>query len=99
MRRCAAVTVLPPPPLGISVAYNAVLSSRGMTNWMMYNSFVVAAVLGLDHPSARDYLLTYQTTAEQLKQSLAVIQVMVRQVLRILELPFDVMHHPQALAA
>ena len=34
--------------LGISVAYNAVLSSRGMTNWMMYNSFVVAAVnLGL----------------------------------------------------
>ncbi len=62
-------------------------------------SFVVAAVMGLEHPSARDYLLTYQTTAEQLKRSLAVIQVMVRQVLRLLELPFDVMHQPEALAA
>ena len=30
--------------LGISVAYNAVLSSRGMTHWLMYNSFVVAMV-------------------------------------------------------
>jgi putative MATE family efflux protein len=30
--------------LGISVAYNAVLSSRGMTHWLMYNSFVVAGV-------------------------------------------------------
>ncbi len=30
--------------LGISVAYNAVLSSRGMTHWLMYNSLVVATV-------------------------------------------------------
>jgi len=30
--------------LGILVAYNAVLSSRGMTHWMMYNSFTVATV-------------------------------------------------------
>lgn len=62
-------------------------------------SFVVAALMGLEHPSARDYLLLYRTSTEQLKRSLAVIQVMVRQVLRILELPFDVMHHPSALAA
>jgi hypothetical protein len=62
-------------------------------------SFVVATLLGLEHPSARDYLLLYRTSAEQLKRSLAVIQVMVRQILRILELPFDVMHHPSALAA
>jgi putative MATE family efflux protein len=30
--------------LGVLVAYNAVLSSRGMTNWLMYSSFVVAAL-------------------------------------------------------
>lgn len=30
--------------MGVLVAYNAVLSSRGMTQWLMYNSFVVAAV-------------------------------------------------------
>ncbi len=30
--------------LGVLVAYNAVLSSRGMTNWLMYNSFVVATL-------------------------------------------------------
>ncbi|HEX7598458.1 MAG TPA: MATE family efflux transporter, partial [Polyangia bacterium] len=33
---------------GVNVAYNAVLSSRGMTNWLMYSSFVVASLnLGL----------------------------------------------------
>lgn len=30
--------------MGVLVAYNAVLSSRGMTVWLMYNSFVVAAL-------------------------------------------------------
>jgi len=30
--------------LGVLVAYNAVLSSRGMTNWLMYNSLVVASL-------------------------------------------------------
>jgi putative MATE family efflux protein len=30
--------------LGVLVAYNAVLSSRGMTNWLMYSSFLVAAL-------------------------------------------------------
>jgi len=30
--------------LGVLVAYNAVLSSRGMTNWLMYSSFVVSAL-------------------------------------------------------
>ena len=30
--------------LGLLVAYNAVLSSRGMTNWLMYSSFVVATL-------------------------------------------------------
>jgi hypothetical protein len=62
-------------------------------------SYVVAAVMGLEHPSARDYLLTYRISAAQLKQSLVVIQLMVRQILRALELPFDVMHQPEALAA
>jgi len=31
-------------PLGVLVAYNAVLSSRGMTNWLMYSAFVVACL-------------------------------------------------------
>lgn len=30
--------------LGVYVAYNAVLSSRGMTNWLMYTSLVIASV-------------------------------------------------------
>jgi putative MATE family efflux protein len=35
-------------PMGVLVAYNAVLSSRGMTHWLMYISLTVAAVnLGL----------------------------------------------------
>lgn len=62
-------------------------------------SFVVAAIMGLEHPTARDYLLVYQLTADELRQSLAVIQMMVRQVMRILELPFEVMHQPEALVA
>jgi len=62
-------------------------------------TYVVASVVGLEHPSARDYLLNYQVTADHLLYSLAVIQVMVRHMLRILELPFDVMHQPEALAA
>jgi putative MATE family efflux protein len=31
-------------PMGVLVAYNAVLSSRGMTHWLMYNSFTVAGL-------------------------------------------------------
>lgn len=62
-------------------------------------AFVVASIMGLDHASARDYLLTYQISADQLKQSLVIIQMMVRQIMRNLELPFDVMHQPEALAA
>jgi hypothetical protein len=62
-------------------------------------SYVVAAIMGLEHPGARDYLLTYGIDAAQLKRSLAVIQLMVRQMMRTLELPFDVMHQPEALVA
>ncbi len=31
-------------PMGVLVAYNAVLSSRGMTHWLMYSSFTVAGL-------------------------------------------------------
>ncbi|HKE14949.1 MAG TPA: MATE family efflux transporter [Kofleriaceae bacterium] len=31
-------------PMGVLVAYNAVLSSRGMTHWLMYSSFVNAGL-------------------------------------------------------
>ncbi len=35
--------------MGVLVAYNAVLSSRGMTHWLMYNAFMVGLInLGLD---------------------------------------------------
>lgn len=35
--------------LGVLVAYNAILSSRGMTNWLLYSSLVVATLnLALD---------------------------------------------------
>jgi putative MATE family efflux protein len=35
--------------MGIWVAYNAILSSRGMTHWLMYTSFMVGAInLALD---------------------------------------------------
>lgn len=35
--------------MGVLVAYNAVLSSRGMTQWLMYNAFVVGLInLGFD---------------------------------------------------
>lgn len=62
-------------------------------------AFVAAAVMGLDHPSARDYLLNWQATPELLQASLLVIQRMVRQVLSILEIPFDVPHTVEALVA
>ena len=31
-------------PMGVLVAYNAVLSSRGMTHWLMYSAFLVATI-------------------------------------------------------
>ena len=31
-------------PMGVLVAYNAVLSSRGMTHWLMYSAFLVSLV-------------------------------------------------------
>ena len=48
-------------------------------------SYVVAAVLGLEHPTARDYLISWKTTAETLKASLGVIQHLTRSALRILK--------------
>jgi hypothetical protein len=62
-------------------------------------AYVTAAVIGLDHPSARDYLLNWKATPRQLQDSLLVIQRMVRKVLSILEVPFDVPHVPEALVA
>jgi hypothetical protein len=62
-------------------------------------AFVAASVMGLEHPTARDYLLNWQATPEQLHQSLLVIQRMVRRVLTLLEIPFDVPHTAEALVA
>ncbi len=62
-------------------------------------AFVVAAVMGIEHPSARDYLLNWQATPELLHQSLIAIQMMVKRVLVLLEIPFDVPTTPEALIA
>ncbi len=47
-------------------------------------AYVVAATLGLEHPGARDYLLHWGATPEQLTTSLGVIQKLVKDVCRIL---------------
>lgn len=44
-------------------------------------SFVVCAVLGLEHPFAADYLLSHRVTPEELSASLATIQRLVREIL------------------
>ncbi len=46
-------------------------------------AYVAAATLGLEHPTARDYLLSYRGSAEQLRSSLGTVQRLVRQVLAI----------------
>jgi|GEM_PF-3821589 len=46
-------------------------------------SFVAAAALGLHHPTAADYLLAHDATAEGLRQSLGTIQTLVRRVIAI----------------
>lgn len=62
-------------------------------------AFVAASVMGLEHPTARDYLLNWKATPEQLQQSLLIIQRMVRKVLTLLEIPFDVPNTAEALVA
>jgi uncharacterized protein DUF955 len=48
-------------------------------------SFVVAAALGLDNVGSRDYLLQYQATPEQVRQSLGTIQALSRHILAIID--------------
>lgn len=48
-------------------------------------AYVVAAALGVEHPSARDYLLSHAATPELLTASLGTVQRLVRRVLGILE--------------
>jgi hypothetical protein len=62
-------------------------------------AFVTAAAMGLSHPSARDYLLHWRATPGQLQTSLLIIQRMVRKLLVLLEIPFDVPHTAEALVA
>jgi len=62
-------------------------------------AYVAAHVMGLEHPGARDYLLNWQATPELLHRSLVSIQSMVRRVLVLLEIPFDVPHTSEALVA
>jgi hypothetical protein len=48
-------------------------------------AFVVASALGLELPTSRDYLLTWNGTADQLRASLATIQYLVRRVHAIVQ--------------
>lgn len=48
-------------------------------------SYVVAATMGLDHPSAADYLINWGATPEKLHDSLGVIQRLVKDVCAILD--------------
>ena len=47
-------------------------------------AFTVAAILGLEHPGARDYLLHYQASPDVLSRHLGAIQRLVQQMLRVL---------------
>lgn len=62
-------------------------------------AYVAAAVMGIEHPSARDYLLHWGATPKQLQQALFTIQTMVKRILVLLEIPFDAPATPEALIA
>ena len=50
-------------------------------------AYVAAAALGVEHPTARDYLLGWRGSAEQLRGSLADVQRIVRRVLAVVAPP------------
>ncbi len=58
---------------------------------------VVAHVLGLEHPTAADYLLSWQATPETLRASLTTVQGLTRKVLAIVQEP-DEAHEAEAVA-
>jgi hypothetical protein len=60
-------------------------------------AMIVAAMFGLEHPSARDYILSYQGDADGLKASLATIRRIVGQMVKLLGL--DHRHPPETAAA
>jgi len=62
-------------------------------------SAVVCAMLGLAHPSARDYILSYHGTAAELKTSLGAVKRIVGQMAAILELDETVDERSVAIAA
>jgi predicted cupin superfamily sugar epimerase len=62
-------------------------------------AYVAASVMGLEHPGARDYLLHWEATPKALQRSLITIQSMVKRIVLLLEIPFDVPNTPEALIA
>jgi len=62
-------------------------------------SAVVCAMLGLEHPSARDYILSYHGTAAELKSSLGAVKRIVGQMAAILGLDDAVDERSAAIAA
>ena len=62
-------------------------------------AMIVAAMFGLEHPTARDYILSYQGNADGLKASLATIRRIVGQMVRLLELERTTAKQAAPLAA
>jgi len=62
-------------------------------------SAVVCAMLGLEHPTARDYILMYDGDAEGLKTSLAAIRRIIKQMVTVLDLTGAAEQTAVALAA
>jgi hypothetical protein len=62
-------------------------------------SAVICAILGIEHPTARDYILMYAGTAEDLKASLAAIRRMVGRMVNLLGLTKSADESAAALAA
>jgi hypothetical protein len=62
-------------------------------------AMIVAAMFGLEHPTARDYILSYQGNADGLKASLATIRRIVGQMVRLLRLDRPIAVQAAPLAA
>lgn len=62
-------------------------------------AMIVAAMFGLDHPTARDYILSYQGTVEDFRAALATIRRIVGQMVKLLDLKAPAQTNAAPLAA
>ena len=62
-------------------------------------AMIVAAMFGLEHPTARDYILSYQGDADGFRAALATIRRIVAQMVRLLDLNASTQPNAAPLAA